>query len=50
MYENKLFFEKTSMIIVVHYKVWIKFAQKLQLKFVFCKNLPHKIIKKFQSL
>jgi len=50
MYENRLFFEKTSMIIVVHYKIWIKFAQKLQLILVFCKKIFHKGVKKFQSL
>jgi hypothetical protein len=42
--------KKTSMIVVVHYKVWIKFSQKLQLGLVLCKNLPHKGIKKFQNL
>jgi hypothetical protein len=46
----ELSLKKTSMIVVVHYKVWINFFQKLQLKFVFYKNLPHKKVKKFQSL
>jgi len=38
------------MIVVVHYKVWIKFVQKVQLGLVLCKKLPHKGVKKFQSL
>ncbi len=42
--------KKTSMIVVVHYRVWIKFAQKLWLRLVLCKNLPHKGVEKFQSL
>ncbi len=42
--------KKTSMIIVVHYRAWIKFVQKLQLKLVFCKKLLHKGVKKFLSL
>ncbi len=43
-------FKNISMIVVVHYRLWIKFVQKLQLKLILCKNLPHKGIKKFQSL
>jgi hypothetical protein len=42
--------KKTSMIVAVHYRVCIKFAQKLQVKLVLCKKLPHKKVKKFQSL
>jgi hypothetical protein len=48
----KIYFslQKTSMIVVVHYIVWIKFVQKLQLILIICKKLLHKKVNKFQNM
>jgi hypothetical protein len=41
--------KRILMIVDVHYRIWVKFAQKLQRKLVLCKTLHHKGLKKLQS-